>query len=74
MAGIDESLEFLPVRIAVLTVSDTRTMKDDKSGTLLGSLSRTRPEIGRYEAARFVHTECHFFGGAAVLDGDRDAT
>ena len=35
MAGIDESRPFIPVRIAVLTVSDTRTPKDDKSGTLL---------------------------------------
>jgi molybdopterin adenylyltransferase len=33
--GIDESKEFLPVRIAVLTVSDTRTPADDKSGDTL---------------------------------------
>jgi molybdopterin adenylyltransferase len=26
---------FIPVRIAVLTVSDTRTMADDKSGQIL---------------------------------------
>jgi molybdenum cofactor biosynthesis protein B len=32
---IDESREFLPVRIAVLTVSDTRTAADDRSGDLL---------------------------------------
>jgi molybdenum cofactor biosynthesis protein B len=38
MAGIDESLPFKPVRIAVLTVSDTRTIKEDKSGTLLASM------------------------------------
>ncbi len=37
MAKIDETRPFLPVRIAVLTVSDTRTRKDDKSGdTLVG--------------------------------------
>jgi molybdenum cofactor biosynthesis protein B len=35
MAGIDESLIFHPLRIAVLTVSDTRTEETDKSGTLL---------------------------------------
>lgn len=35
MAGIDESKPFLPVQIAVLTVSDTRTMEDDKSGAVL---------------------------------------
>lgn len=35
MAGIDESLSFHPLRMAVLTVSDTRTAKTDKSGDLL---------------------------------------
>ena len=35
MPGIDESRPFVPVRIAVLTVSDTRTLDDDKSGKVL---------------------------------------
>jgi molybdenum cofactor biosynthesis protein B len=35
VAGIDESLTFYPLRIAVLTVSDTRTEETDKSGALL---------------------------------------
>lgn len=35
MARIDESLPFLPVNIAVLTISDTRTPADDKSGDRL---------------------------------------
>ena len=35
---IDESLPFLPVRIAVLTVSDTRTAATDKSGDRLVAL------------------------------------
>ncbi|MGV1013620.1 MAG: molybdenum cofactor biosynthesis protein B [Methyloceanibacter sp.] len=35
MSRIDESRPFIPLRIAVLTVSDTRTMKTDKSGPLL---------------------------------------
>lgn len=35
MAGIDESLTFYPLRIAVLTVSDTRDEQTDKSGGLL---------------------------------------
>ena len=35
MAGIDESLTFYPLRIAVLTVSDTRTEETDKSGALI---------------------------------------
>jgi molybdenum cofactor biosynthesis protein B len=38
MSRIDESLPFKPVRIAVLTVSDTRTPKEDKSGALLAEL------------------------------------
>ena len=35
MAGIDDSISFAPVNIAVLTVSDTRTEETDKSGALL---------------------------------------
>ncbi len=35
--GIDESRRFLPVRIAVLTVSDTRTQADDTSGDALAA-------------------------------------
>ncbi len=33
--GIDESKEFVPVRIAVLTVSDSRGPEDDRSGDTL---------------------------------------
>jgi molybdenum cofactor biosynthesis protein B len=35
MAGIDDSKPFLPVHIAVLTVSDSRTAAEDKSGQVL---------------------------------------
>ena len=35
MSSIDESKDFIPVRIAVLTVSDTRSPVDDKSGDTL---------------------------------------
>ena len=45
MAKIDESRPFIPVNIAVLTVSDTRTLADDKSGDTLA---------GRVEAAGHV--------------------
>ena len=38
MPKIDETRPFIPVRIAVLTVSDTRTPKTDKSGPLLVSM------------------------------------
>ena len=33
--SIDQGKNFIPVRIALLTVSDTRTLKDDKSGSVL---------------------------------------
>ncbi len=35
MPGLDESRPFIPVGIAILTVSDTRTAADDRSGDLL---------------------------------------
>src|SRR6516225_1507969 len=35
MAGIDANREFIPLRIAVLTISDTRNLADDKSGATL---------------------------------------
>jgi molybdenum cofactor biosynthesis protein B len=35
MSRIDETKDFIPVRIAVLTVSDTRQLADDKSGQTL---------------------------------------
>lgn len=35
MPGIDESLTFHPLRIAVLTISDTRDAETDSSGALL---------------------------------------
>ena len=39
---IDDTLPFLPVRIAVMTVSDTRTLETDRSGDIL---------VARLEAA-----------------------
>jgi len=35
MSRIDETKEFIPVRIAVLTVSDTRSLAEDRSGDVL---------------------------------------
>lgn len=40
MSRIDESKPFLPVNIAVLTVSDTRHETDDKSGRTLAELAK----------------------------------
>ena len=35
MPGLDQSRQFVPLKIAVLTVSDTRVLADDKSGSTL---------------------------------------
>ncbi|MEO0402366.1 MAG: molybdenum cofactor biosynthesis protein B [Pseudomonadota bacterium] len=35
MSRIDENAEYIAIRIAVLTVSDTRTLQEDKSGDVL---------------------------------------
>src|SRR3546814_9257897 len=48
---IDESRPFLPVNIAVLTVSDTRTEADDRSGATL--VERLR-QAGHNLAARTI--------------------
>ncbi|WP_323006724.1 molybdenum cofactor biosynthesis protein B [Pseudorhodobacter sp.] len=51
MSRIDETKPFLPVSIAVLTVSDSRQMSDDKSGdTLVARLT----EAGHILAARSI--------------------
>jgi molybdopterin adenylyltransferase len=51
MPRIDENRPLIPVRIAVLTVSDTRTEKEDKSGDLL---ARMIAEAGHVVAERAV--------------------
>ena len=51
MSKIDESRPFIPVRIAVLTVSDTRTEKEDKSGDILAGMV---VESGHQVAARGI--------------------
>jgi molybdenum cofactor biosynthesis protein B len=51
MPKIDESRPFIPVRIAVLTVSDTRSLADDKSG---GTLAQMIGEAGHELADRAI--------------------
>lgn len=58
MAGIDESRTFYPLRIAVLTVSDSRTDETDASGSLLS---------GRLTAAG------HELAGKAIVTDDVEA-
>ena len=51
MAGIDEKRRFIAVNIAVMTVSDSRTEADDKSGELL---IQRLTEAGHNLAARAI--------------------
>ena len=41
MLGIDQNRDFKPVNIALLTVSDTRTLENDKSGSILVKASNS---------------------------------
>ena len=54
MPGIDDSKTFVPLKIAVLTVSDTRSLKDDKSGALL---VQRIVAAGHYIAERSIVTD-----------------
>lgn len=54
MPGIDETLPFHPLNIAVLTVSDTRTMETDTSGVLLAD---RLTGAGHHLAARAIVTD-----------------
>lgn len=58
MNRIDESRQFIPVSIAVLTVSDTRSLEDDRSGDVL---------VGRIEAAG------HRLAARAIVQDDVSA-
>ncbi len=51
MAGIDKKLKFHPLHIAVLTISDTRTLDSDASGALLAESLKT---AGHKLAARHI--------------------
>lgn len=51
MSGIDESRAFVPVSIAVLTVSDTRSEADDESGRILVERAKA---AGHHVAAKVI--------------------
>ena len=55
---IDKSITFVPVNIAILTVSDSRKVDDDRSGDLL---------VGR------VQEDGHNLAGRAIVTDDFDA-
>jgi len=54
MPGIDQSRQFVPLKIAVLTVSDTRAIADDKSGA---TLAERIAKAGHAVAARAIVTD-----------------
>ena len=54
MAGIDETRQFVPLKIAVLTVSDTRAPADDKSGA---TLAERIEKAGHVVAGRAIVTD-----------------
>src|SRR5215472_15136965 len=51
MPGLDETIAFVPVRIAVMTVSDTRSKADDISGD---TLAKRIEDAGHVLAARTI--------------------
>jgi molybdenum cofactor biosynthesis protein B len=54
MPGLDETKQFVPLKIAVLTISDSRSLKDDKSGAVL--VQRV-VAAGHYVAERSIVTD-----------------
>jgi molybdenum cofactor biosynthesis protein B len=54
MPGIDDKRPFVPLNIAVLTISDTRKLEDDKSG---GTLAERIEKAGHTVAARAIVTD-----------------
>jgi molybdopterin adenylyltransferase len=58
MPGVDPSVSFVPLTIAVLTVSDTRALEDDRSGNTL---------------AERLTKAGHVLGGRAIVPDDQDA-
>jgi molybdenum cofactor biosynthesis protein B len=54
MPGIDTSRQFVALRIAVLTISDTRALEDDKSGA---TLVERIEKAGHAIAARAIVTD-----------------
>ncbi|MDX2259530.1 MAG: molybdenum cofactor biosynthesis protein B [Hyphomicrobiaceae bacterium] len=54
MPRIDDSRPFVPVRIAILTMSDTRSLEEDRSGSLLAGLIA---EAGHVVADRALVTD-----------------
>jgi molybdenum cofactor biosynthesis protein B len=69
LARIDETRPFIPVSIAVLTVSDTRTLADDKSGQTLADRIE---KAGHHLADRAIVTDDKELIRAKVLGWSKD--
>ena len=54
MTSLDQSKPFIPLNIAVLTISDSRSLADDKSGTTLADRIQA---AGHHLAAREIVTD-----------------
>ncbi|WP_298272711.1 molybdenum cofactor biosynthesis protein B [uncultured Bradyrhizobium sp.] len=54
MPGIDDKRQFIPLKVAVLTISDTRKLEDDKSG---GTLAERIEKAGHAVAGRAIVTD-----------------
>ena len=54
MPGIDDKRPFVPLKIAVLTISDTRKLEDDKSGS---TIAERIEKAGHAVAARAIVTD-----------------
>ncbi|MET0668915.1 MAG: molybdenum cofactor biosynthesis protein B [Xanthobacteraceae bacterium] len=58
MPSLDQTRQFVPLKIAVLTVSDTRSLADDKSGATL---------------AERIEKAGHLLAGRAIVQDDVEA-
>jgi molybdenum cofactor biosynthesis protein B len=58
MPGVDQTRQFVPLKIAVLTVTDTRSLDDDKSGATL---------------AERIEKAGHLIAGRTVVQDDVEA-
>ena len=66
MKKIDKNINFVPINIGLVTISDTRTIKDDKSGDLLqNKIMETTSGTQSYD---FMHVDDVAAAFAALLD------
>ena len=53
--------QFIPVRIAILTVSDSRSLEEDRSGDVLADrIEKVEKRVGEGRV-KYVHPDCGFW-------------